>query len=664
MTRASAVTAVLALVLPLLSLRAADGKPQVAREPQAAPETKDTATQDKSPSSSPEQLKGILRDALKLIHSIGDRASKTDGDTPGVTVRSGPDEELQAEVVKVIGRAQAKLGDLAGARSSWQAALDSIQEIASYQGQADRAGLYLEIAEAQNEAGDHDEARFTLRQALQSARSIKSESSFFSPAATPDAEFSTNPLTKKTDLLHRIAQLQGQAGESAASEQTFRLAVETADSIQNELNKVYVLLEIAKGGPPEKVKPIWTKVLDFALAIKDEYPRAKAVEMVLRARIKALMVDEALAAVVDRLKGDLQNYALWVVADAVASSEEKFAPKAMARLSQLAMKAEFDRPSKKINVFRRIAEAQARLGDYDGAYRTAGEPHPVNDVQTFRATQARMNVMKAVAESQLKAKQRDAARDTVSAALELIGALPDEDAESYFPLEELGSIQARSGDPAGAEGTAMALNSIHWRVYILAQVAEAHAEAGRRDLARKAIRRASDDARRAPNASLWSGIDLAQGGHSSEYTQNLEPMLPVLQIIASAQAKIGDLDGAKKTIKDMGDSDTAKWTRNATIAEIAEAQLKAGHTEDAMRAVELIAESDSYASTKNNLLEQIARRQAATGDPAAVLEWVGKQKLPDAKLQALRGLADGLVERIAPKKPKPVDSGPLTKRTK
>ena len=43
--------------------------------------------------------------------------------------------------------------------------------------------------------------------------------------------------------------------------------------------------------------------------------------------------------------------------------------------------------------------AQARLGDYDGEYKTAGEPHPVNNVQTVRTTRARMNVMKAVAEA-------------------------------------------------------------------------------------------------------------------------------------------------------------------------------------------------------------------------------------------------------------------------
>ncbi len=298
------------------------------------------------------------------------------------------------------------MGDVAGARSSWQSGLDAVQAIPTSNGPADRADRYLEIAEAQTAAGDQNEARFALRLALQSTRSIKSESPDGLYVPVSGAAFSTNPFTEKVELLHRIARLQNQAGEPTASEETFRLALETAESIKDELNKVYVLAEIAQRGTAETVRPIWIKAQDLALAIKDEFRKASAVAIVLRARIQVLQFDEALAIIVDRLKGDLQSYALWVVADAVASGEGTFAPQSMARLSQLATKAEFDRPSKKIKVFRRIAEAQTRLGDYDGAYRTVGEPHPINDVQTFDATQARLNVMKSVAEAQLKSRTR------------------------------------------------------------------------------------------------------------------------------------------------------------------------------------------------------------------------------------------------------------------
>jgi hypothetical protein len=640
----------LTVVIPLFSVRADDGKPDGAKQPPSAPTTKESAEQAKTPASSAEQQKGMLRDALKLIQSKGARASTAAEDRSPFVV--GTWKELEADALKEIGRAQAKLGDIAGARSSWQAALDCIQEMPSYQGPSGRAGVYVEIASAQTEAGEQNEARFTLREALQAARSVKPDP--FMPFP-PGPEHSGDSQSAKVELLHRIARFQAQAGEPAAADATFRLALETADAVGDALIKVYALLAIAKGGPAEKVTPIWTKALDFALAIKEEYPRAKAVEMVLRARVKASLVDEALATIADRLKGDLQSYAIWAVADAVASSEEKFAPQSMARLAQLAMKAQFDRASKKINVFRRIAEAQARLGDYDGAYRSAGEPHPINDLQTFNATQARLNVMKSVAEAQLKAKDRDAARDTVVAALELIGGSPDEEAEGYFPLEELLSIQARSGDPAGAEKTALSLSSVAWTVYILGQVAEVHAHAGRRDPAQQTIRRAFAEARRAPNEAIWEGVTHAQGGPVYQVPQDAEPLLPLLQTIATAQAKIGDLETAIKTVTDMGDSPGAKVTRGRGLVEIAEARLEAGDTQGALRAAELGSAEDLHGYSNDPLLEKIAKRQAAAGDAAGVLRWAAKQTAPAAKLQALRGLALGIIERIALQNPKPVD---------
>ena len=80
------------------------------------------------------------------------------------------------------------------------------------------------------------------------------------------------------------------------------------------------------------------------------------------ARLNSLPADETVAIVADRLKGDFQHYAIWVVADAMASSDKPFPSQAVARLGQLASKAEFDRPSKKIHVFhahRRVQRGSA-----------------------------------------------------------------------------------------------------------------------------------------------------------------------------------------------------------------------------------------------------------------------------------------------------------------
>jgi tetratricopeptide (TPR) repeat protein len=656
------------LLCPLCGV-ADDGKPGNIPKHQSSREINGPAK--KSPTSStPDGLKAVLHDALKLVQSIEKHDS--DQEKHAVAPPVSPfdvalSKELQAGALKAIGRAQAKLGDLAGAHSTWQLALEMIPQVQSYN-LTEQAALYVEIAQAQHEARDQTELRFTLRQALQSTRAIKPDSSAFGAPPLPvaeyvGAEYSYDPAIRKIGLLCRIGQIQAEIGETTAAKETFRLADETACSIVEAPKKVCALLEITNNCPADKTKAVWAQVLDCALGIKAEYPRAKCVEIVLRARIKAFPVNEALDTVVDRLKGDLQSYAIWVVADAVASGEQEVAPATMTRLDQLARKATFDRPSKKLNVFKRIAEAHARLGDYDGAYRIAGEPNAANDIDEFRATQARVHVMKAVANAQLKAKERDAARDTVLAALELAGGgLADEDAEAYFPLEELGSIQARSGDPAGAERTVNALTSIPWRIHILSEIAKAHAQAGRNDLAHKAILRALDDARRTPNAAIWSRTDQDIGPFVPAL--DIDPMLPVLQTIAAAQAAIGDLDAALETVKDMGESSSAYGSRDAAIKQIAEARLEAGDFPGALKAVDLIADSDPFSTWRNDLLELIARKQTEQFDPGRVLDWVGKQKAPNAKLQAMRGLADGIVDRIAHQDSKPTGDPSQTKPVK
>ncbi len=271
----------------------------------------------------------------------------------------------------------------------------------------------------------------TLRQALQAARAINTGSRLpFTPAGL---EYDYDPRAQKSLVLRKIAQIQAATGDTAAFQEAYRQAVETAKSLEQPMMKVRALVAIAEDGPIAAATPVWNTALELALAINDEYSRYKAVEMVLRGQIKASLTDLALATVADRTKGDFQNYGLWIVADAIAASDQSVPPHAVERLRQLAMKAQFDRPSKKIKVFERIAEAQARLGDHEGAYRTAGEPHPLNNVQDFRATQARVNVMKSIAEAQIKAKQRELRQGNHFGGAGDIRALARRGRRSLFP---------------------------------------------------------------------------------------------------------------------------------------------------------------------------------------------------------------------------------------
>jgi hypothetical protein len=630
-----------------LPAAADDGQPgQPAKAQTTAPggapaEKKNTAAP--GPAEAPQET---LRKALKQIHATAEGASKPEL-APANPFEMGLSKELEADADRAIGRAQAKLGNIADARAAWQAALDAASAISSMDAAEERAKLYTEIARAQNEAGEQSEARLTLRQAIQSARAIQGDSMF-----PFDALVDADPLAKKATALQKIAQLLAEIGDKAASQDAVRLAIETAESIKSPLGKIGQLVEIAQAIPGAATKDLWKKTIDFALDLKEEHPRAKAVEAVLRARLLALPADETVALVADRLKGDLQHYALWVVADAIAASDKPFPKQTLLILSQLASKAEFDRASKKTKVYERIAEAQARLGDYDGAYLTAGQPQPVNNVQDFRATQARAQVMKAIAGAQLKAKKLDAAKQTVQIALEMIAPLPAEDAEAYYPLTELCMLQAQAGDLAGALQTVEAVSSSETKVSILTEIAAAHADAGRPDEARKILLLAKNAARAAPNDALWAFTE-SPAETRTMFNQSIDPSVSVLGTLAWAEARIGDLDAAIKSLTGLSQSASGQFARNQAIQQIVATRLEKGDAAGARRAVELLSDAEVFTTEKPDLLEKIAKRQAEQGDAGGVLAWTGEQKLGKAKLQALRGMADGIVERLAAQKSKP-----------
>ncbi len=644
-----AAAAVLAFELLALQSLADDvGKQAEVRKTQSTPAETRPLGKNGAPPASAQTLKESLQKALKEIQAMSEEAAKMEREIrmPSVNMFAMRlEKDLEADVVRAIGRAQAKTGSIEDARATWQSALDTAAAISSLDAAEERANIYIEVARSQNEAGEQNEARFTLRQAIQSARAVKRDS-MFSLELPPGMEDRADPVAKKTTLLRRIAQLQAEIGEKAGSDENFRLAVESAESIKDPLRKVTHLLEVAESRSGEPAALVWTKALEFALSLKDEFPRSRAVESVIRGRLKSLPPDGTLTIIADRLKGDFQHYVLWVVADFIASSDKPFAPNTVAQLGQLALKAEFDRTSKKIKVFQRIAEAQARLGDYDGAYRTAGEPHPVNDVQNFRATQARVHVMKAIADSQLKAKQLAAAKDTVLMAIELIAPLPDEDAEAYYPLAELCVLEAKAGDLSGALRNVSAVSSSAWKVSILTEIAANHAQAGRADEAKKTLRLAVDASRGAPNDALW-----VSASHLGDAM--FDPSLPILQTLAHAHARIGDLEAALKTVSEMGQSGFGRFSRGQAIDQIVATQLEKGDVAGARRAADLIADADSYLGSKANLLEKIAQRQAANGDAAGVLAWAVRERLPKAKLQSLRGMADGVAEAASGANPKP-----------
>ncbi len=226
------------------------------------------------------------------------------------------------------------------------------------------------------------------------------------------------------------------------------------------------------------------------------------------------------------------------------------------------------------------------------------------------------------------------------AALEFCAPLANEDAEVILPLATLGHLLAEAGDFKGAFDTLDYLSRGTSKVNYLAGIAEAQARDKRDADARKTIQRAIEAGRLVPNDAVW--------GRTMTDPDD-DPMVPVRQTLALAQARTGDLDGAFKTISELGHARFAPLVRKQVVETIVNQRLEADDIPGALRAVDLITPADMmFQDDKVDLLERIARRRARREELTPLLEWVGKQPAPRGKLQLIRGLADGIAERFEP----------------
>ncbi|MHB1561262.1 MAG: hypothetical protein ACYC61_27770 [Isosphaeraceae bacterium] len=636
--------------LSYISARADDGKsaaPQTKANPATAPPARGAAAEP-----TPAQYKEAVAQSVKMIQAMADESSKAQRrlelpDPSSFLMRFT--RAHQADALRATGRAQARLGDRDGARASWQSALDAIAAT-QLEDVSERVDIVIGIADAQVEAGEKDESRFAVRQAQQLVRSLGSENNLPPGLLPPPGMDLANDMNAKTvSCLVRIARIQARAGDKTGSGETFRKAAEAAESIPNPSNRIHTLVELATEGPADLAGATWDRALALALAQKDPYIRYRGVATILQGRVKAGQVDPALKIVADRLGDDLKSYALWALADAIASDTMTVAPGVTGQLEALAEGAAYDRFSKRRKVYQRIAEARARLGDHEGAYHTIGLLHPENGADDFRAQHARILVMAAVGEAQLAAKQKEAARETARAALEMIAPHADESTELALPLNRFGTILAGSGDIPGAEEIVESLSRGRLKVNLLIEIAAVHAEQKRDADARAAIRRAVEASGRVPNDEIWE-LD-----NSSTDTNQLQF---VKQLLATAQARIGDLDSALRTIGEFGDSPFAVFGRKSVIEEIVGKRLAADDIAGARRALDRWPVKFSmFRDDLANLEERIARQQAKVSDPMAVLELARKETTPRGKLQLLRGLADGIADRLAPKD---AQKGPAT----
>jgi hypothetical protein len=614
-----------------------------------------------------EALRAILAETAGAIQ-LAEQEAKKEGPFANTSFALSRLAPVKAATLEAIGRAQAKVGDVAAARKTWQSAIDTAVDALSTPGYSvgdERltiVALIAQIARAQSQAGDRDEALDSLRQAARAARLIRADANKDDELIT--VPFEVDPAEQKADVLRLVAETQEKIGDHGAAKKTFDSAIEAASAIQNDVLRAAFLVELAESQQPADAGPTWARVQKLAASLTDEFAKARATEVFVRGRVRS-GDDTIWTAIRNEFKGDLSAYALWAAADELANGEATPTAKAVKQGLALAEAMKFDRNSKKASVVTALAQAQARLGDGDGAYRTLGMIQPDDANLQFNFIQAKVNLMRDVARGQLKAGAKDLAKDTVQVAIEIVEPYLEEGGAGWFPVGELAELLARVGDVKGALKTAAAIGDKLQRIQILAVIANVQAESGDRPSALKTLDEARTYIKDIPNEVLWDSIDTAyqtrsvarnlKGQLARSFAKQFEhldantELATAWQAIAIAQAKAGDPAGAIATLeafKPKKSGSLASDSRNDALGEIALAQAKAGDFAGAQKSLEARKAANAFLeSDADTFVVDVAKMQAEAGDAKGALEWASTKKpsSPRTRLSALQGLAEGIV---------------------
>ena len=608
-----------------------------------------------------EQLRVLLLNLYHSVMSLEKKPNAEDG------LPEPPDfewmhlEEPKAETLLAIGSAQIRVGDIESARKSWQDALDLASSSDSTGGNEAKAKLLAKVAEAQADGGDREEALVTLRQAAQASRLLRSRagrSLFPSP-------LEEDPAAGRAGALQAIGSVQAKAGDRRAASKTFQQAVEVASGIKNVIYRTYALVEIARAEDPTGGREAWRRTAQAALAIADEFDRAKSVDLVLRGLTELGRADEAIRLVNDLLKGDLQAFGVAVIAEELMINPKPAASSVIQSLREAAEHAPYDLRSKRTTVFSQLAILLARAGDSDGAYKALDAINPKNAPHRTNAILERLQVMTEIARHQLKTARKNEAKDTLQAALESIAPFQDDDGEFWLPVQDIVDLLARAGDPADAIAIAVNLKGRPRRIEALLAIARAQVERGDREGAGKTI----DDAARAvdgiPNETLWSTLSLEtrrlerqmRAGMARDFSlrmdlsNNKNVQYGALKDIAVARANAGDVARAIGTAKSIPTDDGSGATseRKEAFAAIAIVQAKAGDLSAALETAGPIPD-DRYdpAGKSAALLKALASAHVKAGRTQQLMEWGGTSTSPATRLKLWRIIAESVAEKRAP----------------
>lgn len=615
-----------------------------------------------------EQLRAILKDAAAAVKTVDRRARARQGPLELPDFESRLLEEPKADALRAIGAAQAKIGDKESARKTWGEALDAANALRSFN-PSDKAALITRIAAAQADAGVNDDALESLRQATEASRPSKGgqNQGQFGALRLPLA-MDGDPAAGRAAVLVGIADVQAKAGDQRAATQSFDQATEAANTIKNPANKFRALVDIARAQDPTGDRDVWDRTLAGALALGDDFQKAKATEFVLRALVQMGKEEPALRLTNDRFQGDLKALSLAVITSELIGREKPASLHFAQSLREAATNVKLDRPFKRSTLFAQVAALLARAGDTDGAFKMIDSLDPDSADAKTRHPRERVDVLKEVAQFQLKAGRKNEAKETLRTALEMIAPLRGDHGEAPPALKDLVELLAKADDTEQAVSLTARIQDNRGRAESLLEIASVQADSGTRAGAVKTIDRALEFADGIPNDLLWMSVspdmrsivrNVNASSPAFDFSFQMEPKYDILRSAAVALARVGDFPRAIETAKRIPNDEDFAGRRQSVEAftRIASIQAEDGDFDGALKTADLISEDESlFQAEKATLLGAIAREQARQGDPRKVLERAARYTAPKTRLLVWQRMAEGIAETpTREKKPAPAE---------
>jgi tetratricopeptide (TPR) repeat protein len=443
---------------------------------------------------------------------------------------------------------------------------------------AARVYALIEIIKAQGRAGDKEGALESARQASAAARAM---------AASPQGW-----------ALVAIAWARSVAGDREGALNALRLARRHAEEVGTDWGQVESLRMIATSqfdlGDPAAAKDTIAQMSRIALAIEPSgNNRVGPLGSLVSARTYIGDYDGAFRDVEAAGAGDhfLQGQLYGAMASAAGVDAGYYLQprKTLGEEDRKARRQVLDRIARVVEPFElaeekpyiELAIGYGELGDFEAALRFAHRfgkgtikyPHAIDLTAT-------PYILSTIAGDQAKAGHREASRETIQEALEMVRRDP----KLSSRIGQVATGQAQVGDFAGALKTMESLEPQH-RVFVLTVVAEAQEKSGDLDGSRATYRRALEQAERCLGAPPPPAPDRAPKGVFTDADGKVippdraDPAIrrrdDLLAKTVKFRAKLGDLAAAVETFKSI----TREDERGRAAADIAEARTKAGDAE-------------------------------------------------------------------------------------